>query len=262
MKNNLNYGSVLQCFALEKYLSDRGHEASVVRDYRMNPIILLRRLKNIRYFRSFCAKLYAQRQVSRFIKNRMLVSKNMYLSYSGLVKKCPDADLHIACSDQIWRNANISRFLSYVPDEKKKISYAASFGQVALSEEMKSIVEPLLRRFDGLGVREQAGVNILHSVGLEGQLVLDPTLLLDSDIYPSVRNEAKVGYSYCYFVNLKKQSDIPFEAIKEYARDYSLEALVSSPTDYRFFQGEKLLFPSVEEWLGLFQGANCIFTNT
>ena len=49
VKFNLNYGSVLQNYALQKFLRDRGHEVSVVRDYRVNPINLVRRLSNIRY---------------------------------------------------------------------------------------------------------------------------------------------------------------------------------------------------------------------
>lgn len=259
---NLNYGSVLQNYALQKFLSNRGHKASVVRDYRANPVLLLQRLTNIKYGKYFWKKLSAQRKQQHFIKTYMNVSESGYLTYRKLVNKCPDADCHIAGSDQIWRNCNISRYLSYVPNDKLKLSYAASFGQSRLSDGMKSCIQPLLERFDGLSAREKSGVDILEDMGLKGDLLLDPTLLLNNDSYPNKEPEDKEHFYYCYFLNLNQKKDVPFDSIKKYAAYQKRRLRITTPINYPMFLDEPLEFPSVEEWLGLYQTADAIFTNT
>ena len=60
IRTNINYGSTLQCYALQKYLKKRGHDPEHLRDYRANPVLILKRLKNIKYFKPFCAKAVAQ----------------------------------------------------------------------------------------------------------------------------------------------------------------------------------------------------------
>ena len=46
-------------------------------------------------------------------------------------------DCYIAGSDQIWHNANNFRYLTYVPDNKLKLSYAASFGKAEISDDRR-----------------------------------------------------------------------------------------------------------------------------
>ena len=50
----------------------------------------------------------------------------MYLSEDELIRNCPEADLYISGSDQIWNsdiNGRIERpyYLSFVPKNKNKI---------------------------------------------------------------------------------------------------------------------------------------------
>lgn len=259
---DLNYGSVLQAYALQRYLRERGHDVSIVRDYRANPKVLVRRLKRIKYFKYFCEKLKAQRYEQRFIKNNLCVSKNGYITYSGLVKHCPIADIHIAGSDQIWRNVNISRFLSYVPKDKVKLSYAASFGKPKLSDEMSRKIKPLLSEFDGLSVREISGEKILHDMGLEGSVLIDPTLLFNYSEYPYKEIVGTRKYAFGYFLNLKSQLDVPYKQIKEFCSRENIELKVTVPNSYPLFLKENISFPSVEEWLGIYKDADYIFTNT
>lgn len=261
IKFNLNYGSALQCYAMQRYLSNRGHQASHVRDYRANPVYIIKRLKNLRYTKAFLGKAKAQVSLQRFIKQYIALSEWGYLTYSGLVRNCPDADCHIAGSDQIWHNANNFRYLTYVPDNKLKLSYAASFGKAEISDEMKKTIQPYLARFDGISVREKSGVQIIQSMGYEAEHVLDPTLLLDMDEYPS-EPVNKRNYFYCYFLNLPDKSHVSFDQIDDYAQQAQKELVITAPLNYPLFIKENHIFPSVEQWLGLYKNADCIFTNT
>lgn len=136
IRTNINYGSTLQCYALQKYLKKRGHDPEHLRDYRANPVLILKRLKNIKWFKPFCAKAVAQFEMGRFIKDNIAVSTKGYISEKAMYKNCPKADCFIAGSDQIWRNPTGSRFLNYAPDEAIKLSYAASFGRTSLPKEI------------------------------------------------------------------------------------------------------------------------------
>lgn len=73
IRTNINYGSTLQCYALQKYLKKRGHDPEHLRDYRANPVLILKRLKNIKWFKPFCAKAVAQFEMGRFIKDESLI---------------------------------------------------------------------------------------------------------------------------------------------------------------------------------------------
>lgn len=258
---NLNYGSALQCYAMQKVLKDRGHETALLRDYRANPIYILKRFQNIRYLKAFIEKAKAQIWLQRFIWRNIPLSKQWYLSYGGLKRNHPKVDCHIVGSDQVWHNANSFRYLTYVPDDKLKLSYAASFGRAAISHEMKELIKPYLARFDGITVREASGVEIIKSMGYDAKCVLDPTLLLDWEEYPYKEN-CKSGYCYCYFLNLSDKKDVSFDEIKKYSEERQCELLITAPLNYSLFLDEQHLFPSVEDWLGLYKNAECIFTNT
>ena len=261
IKFYLNYGSALQCYALQQYLKGRGHDASHIRDYRANPKFILLRLKNIKYFKLFWKKVAALIKLQKFIRKNLSLSERGYISYSSMVKHCPDADCHIAGSDQIWKNSNNFRYLSYVPDGKLKISYAPSFGRAQIDDSMKAEITPLLSRLDGISVREKSGAEIIRSLGFDAVQVVDPTLLLDAEQYP-YRENNKSNYYFCYFLNLNDINSIPYEKIKSIAKSNGKELVLTAPLNYYLFGGENIVFPSVEDWLGYYKNADVIFTNT
>lgn len=261
IKFNLNYGSALQCYALQKYLKKRGHNPEHVRDYRANPKYILQRFKNIKYFPFFCKKIKALSQLQNFIRNYLSLSKRAYISYRGLVKHCPKAECHIAGSDQIWHNTNNFRYLTYVPGNALKLSYAASFGRASISQNMKNTIAPWLKRFDGISVREASGVDIISSMGLDAVHVLDPTLLLNWEEYPYKENH-KSNYIFCYFLNLTDKNFVCFDSIKKICTKQNKELITCVPLNYSLFLKDNIVFPSVEEWLGFYKNSDFIFTNT
>ena len=269
IKFNVNYGSALQCYALQRYLKKRGHDVRLLRDYRANPVLIIKRVQYIKTGKLFIKKLGSLIKMQRFIKENISLSEKGYISYRQLVSKCPNADCHIVGSDQIWHDAKNFRYLTYVPDDKIKLSYAASFGKSSISDQMKATIGPYLKRFDGISVRESSGVKIVNQLGYEAIHVLDPTLLLNYSEYPYSKNiKHLVGgnnenFIFCYFLNLKSTTDIHLEAVQNYAQKEKKQLYIAAPLNYDMFENKNnLLFPGVEEWLGLYYAANCVFTNT
>ena len=102
-------------------------------------------------------------------------------------------DTFVTGSDQIWHyrpqidNRKYDNYfrLDFADDEKRKVSFATSFGRYvpepeALHREFKKLME----RYNDISVREQEGVNILKkSYGLEATQVLEPVLCLDKSYW-------------------------------------------------------------------------------
>lgn len=98
-------------------------------------------------------------------------------------------------SDQIWRKMMSPRLMAYFGDFLKndvpRIAYAASFGVDYWQfdeNESKKIIH-LLKKFKAISVREESAVRLLKERGIEAQLVLDPTLLLQSNDYACLETE-------------------------------------------------------------------------
>ena len=99
----------------------------------------------------------------------------------------PDANIYLTGSDQVWNsnhNQGIDKvfFLSFVPQNIKKIAYAASFGKQELETWEIKETQYLLQRYQAISVRESSALKILQSLEIKnGWHVLDPTLLLSKE---------------------------------------------------------------------------------
>lgn len=182
-----NYGAVLQAYALQQKIQEMGFPCEII-DYR-NPMI-----ENSFYNRSLLQKgktlikrilnpaYYHDRDVRNSLfqefRDRYLLLSKQYLSCADF---CKDFANIVVGSDQVW-NLNITGndttyFLPY-QNGARKLSYAASFGSSAVTDENVADVG-LLKQFDVLLVREDEGLAFLHkNVSPNVKKVVDPTLLL------------------------------------------------------------------------------------
>ena len=220
-----NYGNRLQNYALQKALESLGHEVSslaVIKD--INP--LKRRIKKfiekqgnrIRFIKSVERK--RQREFSNF-NNRFITTQIIY-NESGLIpEEAGNSDCYIVGSDQVWNplfwedrddTPELYNYLLSFTD-RKKISYAASFGIANLSKKWQGRFKPLISRFDAISVREKDAVDIVSKLGKSAEVVLDPTLLLSPYDWRSVESNKvheKNDYILLYFLG-KKPDDLMFE---------------------------------------------------
>lgn len=208
---NTNYGGILQAFALQRSL----------RKMRQDPYLIVIRKTGLR------RRLFAAREAVRTIVRNILKGErndpffhyrkevvelertySLFDSYSrGFVKrkrfdhydsKLEKAfDCFIVGSDQIWRpdyveNIGASFFDFVKGKDKKLIAYAPSFGssEWLFSPQQTEAFSELLSRFDGISVREAAGVQMVKNHFHKSAIhVLDPTLLLDRSEYDSLIDE-------------------------------------------------------------------------
>ena len=103
-------------------------------------------------------------------------------------------------SDQVW-NPNFynddkqlhNMFLLFT-DSQKKICFSPSIGISEIPDEWKEKFTRALRTFPQLNVREKSGAQIISNlIQKEAQVLIDPTLMLDSDEWLSVAEVAPIN---------------------------------------------------------------------
>ncbi|WP_317466996.1 polysaccharide pyruvyl transferase family protein [Bacteroides hominis] len=191
MHKVLNFGSALQSYALLQKLNNIGVNGTII-DYQF-PTPPKVTLKSV--LRNFIKEIYTgfsnKKKRDRF--------KHFYKKYYNLTPQCyhspqelSDANLNfnvfVAGSDQIWNpiniNDDVSFFLSFAPQNAKKISYSSSFATDTIPDKFKDLYAKYLKQFAAISVREQSGVSVVKELIRENaSVVCDPTLLLDKTDY-------------------------------------------------------------------------------
>lgn len=198
-----NHGASLQAYGLMKYLTNCGHDVEIIDykpDYLSNHYNLWS-INNPKWEKNMLTKvLYLILKIPFRIRERnkkiafdnftskfLKITKSRYTSNEDLKKNTPHADAYLCGSDQIWNclhknGKDPSFYLDFVPDEKIKASYAASFATDTISDAYKPVVKERVERLDAVGIREKSGVEILHSLNIhEAVHVVDPVFLLDKE---------------------------------------------------------------------------------
>ncbi|MCL2327844.1 MAG: polysaccharide pyruvyl transferase family protein [Bacteroidetes bacterium] len=294
-----NYGQVLQAYALQTYLRDKGHEVFLIKymptrktDALIKKIILkifdknawkkllgkvdhdLKLEKKIaKRLKSLNKELDKERCFENF-KNQFVVSTNKtYNSIVELRENPPIADAYICGSDQVWRhplkNPNTAGwFLSFGDKNIKRISYAASIGRVIEENEMK-IFTDYLSAFDAISVREKKGLELCKSAGyVDTALVLDPTLLLDANNYLKlcISKEKTKNYVFLYFLNVATSEEVYWNEIKQYVSQTDLDVRIVTSSGYfearELIPGHLNIQATISEWLGYIKDAESVITTS
>lgn len=214
-----NYGSNLQAYALQQTIMRLGFENVIInlRTERQKDLYtVFTKRKGLKYLvKNFSHLVYyfplkrAYQKFEDFITNKLVVTEE-YSTEEELANANFVFDTYIAGSDQIWNpipaDFDWSYYLTFV-QKGRKISYAPSFGQLASQGdvETKKRIAIALKSFDIISAREQgAADNIRQLVGIDPQIVLDPTLLLDKKEWLELVKDKKrlVEGDYIFFYTL------------------------------------------------------------
>lgn len=288
----VNYGGLLQNYALQQTLIRLGHEVYTInRNY----------LPSI-YFAPLPQRLkYSIKQWIKFFIGRPTYS--LYWDHCRITKHCAsfvqkkirttdkfktqeelldivrryNFEGYISGSDQVWRpcySENIyNDFLDFCQNIKgvKRIAYAASFGVSNWEFNGKQTQESkrLIKLFDAVSVREDSGVHLCKDyLDVDALHVLDPTLLLEKEDYIKLTEEMKEpvssGELFCYILDNNQEIGT---AIQNISTKLSLKAFEVKAKKKNFVRkwGEKIrdyVIPSPTKWLRAFMDAKMVFTDS
>lgn len=272
---NENYGGILQAFALQKYIRNRGHEVFHIEEKVKKSVI---------YKASFVVKLWyfsklvlnfgndpegQIRQVyllnKRARKLRNFVKKYIKINYYEHLTdyKSDRFGALVVGSDQIWKPQyypNIQHaFLDFTQNDSiKRIAYAPSLGtdNWTFSSAQTHDCKLLLQHFDAISVREDNAVEMLKKYLDSNALqIIDPTMLLSKEDYKNLLPEKVQDKPNQLTTYILDDSEEKLNFLDNIVRQEKLSHFVlnfSSDADHK----------AIEDWLRGFLEASFIVTDS
>lgn len=265
-QQHINYGGILQCFALSTYLKLLGHEPLVIRRVPNKSNIIKRILRS--FLKQLGLKRFNQVLPDRAANVRSFVEENLNRtavidSHSLMNKVCSQYQLEavLVGSDQVWRrdfaiNYGFDYFLDFVPSNVIKASYAASFGLNTwdYTNDESKIIKGLLQDFRGISVREKEAVGLCKShLGIDPELLIDPTMLLNDSIYGKYASGRIIQDKYVFVYWLGDLNDISKDVSEYESLGYKVKVIT--------LRGNHVV-DSIEDWLSYIKYADIIFTDS
>ena len=278
--NNKNYGSVLQAYALQKYIRNLGFEAIDI-DYdastseklknwikQGNPVSLYKdKIDNVllKLKSKNKADFKKRNQLFDEFKKEHIKTTKKYKKPTDLLELAGKFDIYICGSDQIWspKLMNPIFYFSFLPSESYKVAYAPSFGVDKIEERKKERIKKLIATFKHISIREAAGQNILYEFFKKKYPILvDPTFLISKNEWLQIakNGEEKEEYILCYFLTPNNKY---VKIIQKYAKAKKLKVIIITTPVGPFNTGfEEKAAVGPKEWLGYFCNAKYIFTDS
>lgn len=213
-----NYGAVLQCYALQEVLKSLGNEVEII-NYKQPYIekfyhpIKKEEFRNVLkkprwyygYFIKILPKRYKKHLRYKLFRNQHLKTGKAFENN----KEIPgNYDAIIIGSDQVWglhctNGIDEIFFGEFQHKECKIVGYGISGNILSLEKIGNECLKKYCRNFNKISFREEGFKEyIKENIGVNGDLVLDPTLLLDKNSWEKVTDKIKfpTNYILTYFL--------------------------------------------------------------
>lgn len=273
----LNYGAVLQAFALKQMLNAIGFDSCVI-DYRSKCIEAQHFKLSLFRPKHFLKLMYHLKPFSYFAEISML-AKNLPL-FNSFVKehldvsaKCSNAknipqdiDLYIIGSDQLW-NKDITKgkfnkvYLGNFthPASSKIITYAVSANTKSIAD-CADYLNKATSNISEISIREASLANVFHEkTGREVRQDIDPTLLADRTIWTPLLNDNFKDRNYVLVYEVRGKAGYRtklMDIANRIAKENGWEVIKINQN----FRSDKMY--SVEDFLSLFNDAQLVLTSS
>lgn len=248
-----NYGAVLQAYALQSFLKDKGFETEII-NYVPWSIAISQKINWHKNHRT--DMIMREEKLETFRRNFLVRTKR--INFCFWLRRFSQSYFAVICgSDQIWNQSfalfgeykpTLAYFASFARKKTRRIAYAASFGAVAVSERYEKYVKPELKKFSAISVREQTGKQIIEKLELKAEVVCDPTLLLIKEDYWQLMKDIKMSVPrvFCYVLHGHKETE-------------KIAAYINVKLAENDFEYET---SGLEQWLYAIQHSEIVVTNS
>lgn len=278
-----NYGAVLQCYALQKELELAGHFVEII-DYRPKYLIDPYKVLNFDIWGNNSFLFFLKKIVNnvlsfntrkkRFLGFSNFIENKLYLTNKRFTKssEIPSTfDAYIFGSDQIWSSKISNGFDSiyfakfdFSKYGKKIISYAASMETKKLTNSEIYFLKEHLESFNSISVRENNLVKLIQPLtSKKVSFVLDPTLILDLNIWEQITKKPLINFKYVLVYQVRHDKKT-MQFAKEIANQLNVKLiqLVADVSFKNMFNQNINQKATPEEFLGYFKYAECIVTTS
>lgn len=270
-----NYGAVLQCFALQTFLEQKGFSVEIINyvnntqynnnDYYKHGLNIKKIIANILLFPFFSVRKEKNKRFDDFNKKYLhLTQKIKNIEELEKLIKNKKYDFLISGSDQVF-NPNIEdfdfSFLFPFNTNAKKISYAASTGN-ASDNDIKKIKEYLLD-FDKISIREKNDIKKFNEIDKNIFVTPDPVMILKKEDWSKIFNK-KINDKYllCYFLH-KKMFKKEYKIAKKIAKKRNLK-IINLNARYSVFSFKKgtIFNAGPEEFVNYIKNSSFVCTDS
>lgn len=289
-KNNLNYGGMLQAYALQKAVQNLvGAEGECVQiSYKLSKTPFKDKLIHGLQYRSLreniilCINLLKKgpsekesassgtERKAAFAAFEASIPHTQHIYTYQTIGECGHSFTHlITGSDQVWNGGvDLDSFcLGFAPSYTKKISYAASSASTRFGKWQDEIFDRNLPSFKAVSVREKSVVPYFEArSGKNVKTVLDPVFLLTKQEWGNIAIKPQVSspYVFCYLLG---KNEAQLKMAKKFARENQCK-LITFPflCDYSenncCTDNMQIYDAGPREFLGIIQNAQCVITDS
>ena len=277
----INYGAVLQAYALKEFLNQMGFTAEII-DYRneyFDSLYYSNKI-NLSKYKQFESGYGAKQKIKRMIevfwlktlRKKFIVFQEKYLEINGQKKiyslnqlsNLNEYDYFITGSDQVWNlkltNEDINYFLKFANPEKR-ISFAASIGGYEIETKTECI--NILKKYKAISVREKTTKDKLMKLEIENiSEHLDPVFLLSKQRWDEIASEQKAT-NYVLLFEVGRNTEL-FRLASEFA-EKNRKKLFYLSTDFvrsAYINVKNIYSADPREFISWIKYADYVFTNS
>lgn len=271
-----NFGSILQAIATANVINSLGKE-SILINYIPDRVTYKRFFK--RMFSGVTPFLRGIISLPNFINNNRLYGSYLakYCKISSPIYdddnfslKCPKADYYITGSDQVWNSKhnegfNNRYYFATLPKDSVKISFASSIGSTEIDKEELEKIKSYLENYKAISVRESSAKELINSIGLEAEHLLDPTFMMNKDEWSRYMSKRLVKEKYLLIYipySIVDEKEI-YKLARLIAKEYNLKVVAFSWNWMNKPMADKTIkFASPGDFLSLMHNADYVITNS
>lgn len=267
----INFGGVLQSYALQKKLKDYGLDVEEI-DYYSNDVykiynyfyvgkfnIIKTPIKIALNFGFFIKNIRIKKKFNKF-REKYIQTSDFLSSKEKVINYINRYDYIISGSDQVWnKDITLNDYDFYdlsLFNTNNKISYAASVGKDDISEQEKAYYKNLIKGYNSVSVRESS---LQNTLGEEVSHVMDPVFLLEKEEWYKIKSSAYEKEKYIFIFSLQQNSNIN-QIVDSLNNDYKIIYYSKIPM---FKKNVKCVYDiSPEDFLSLVFNAEMVVTNS
>ena len=273
-----NFGAILQLLAMQKLLTQLGHEAEAINFLPTEAARLAPwqgwKLREGNFKANVTNRLISFRYGESARKNfELFVDKNINISeplrsHDQVTKYVDRYDAVVTGSDQVWNfNRSSVYFLDFGTNYLgKRISYAPSCGTLDQREDRSKSIGAFLNEFDSISVRDSISEAVVSKVcDKPVSIVADPTLMVDiSDSEIKVDKPDKYIFMYVLGKEINGGHQNMINSIRKHYGDFPVVAAIASAhKPQRIDVADITIYDAGPgEWLNLVKNASFVYTDS
>jgi len=275
----INYGAILQCYGLQQYLTEQGHEVQVINfippNVKKNPFWSANNYRTslINGFKLAYKKLrYAgiqKKEFQKFVKEHINLSEPHTLD--SLEKLSKEYDAIIVGSDQVWNQSQHYHAAYFLGPLKnftgKRISYAPCCAVNYVNERNIPLLRTALSKFDNISVRNIETFQFVKDLlGKSAPIVVDPSFLYNYENLLNTPNLISNDYILTYIIGneIEGGHEQTIGEIKKHNNNLPVVSIILTESSPKLFiwSDNSLWHVSPQEWVNLFFNATFVYTDS